>query len=44
MKDGGIAPGKHELNVYMKHRVPYTGYFGQYLVLDSDMTDTLTVQ
>ena len=44
MKDGGITPGSHELNVYMKHRVPYTGYFGQYLVLDSDMTDILTVQ
>ena len=44
MKDGGITPGSHELNVYMKHRVPYTGYFGQYLVLGSDMTDTLTVQ
>lgn len=44
IKDGGITPGSHELNVYMKHRVPYTGYFGQYLVLDSDMTDILTVQ
>lgn len=41
MKSGGIAPGEHSLNVFMKHRVPYTGYFGQYLVLDSDMTDTL---
>ncbi len=37
---GGIAAGEHELNVYMKHRVPYTGYFGQYLVLDSDVTET----
>jgi len=41
MKDGGISGGTHELNVFMKHRVPYTGYFGEYLVLDSDMTDTL---
>jgi len=24
----------------MKHRVPYTGYFGEYLVLDSDVTET----
>ncbi len=39
-QDGGIAPGEHSLNVYMKHRVPYTGYFGQYLVLDSDVTET----
>lgn len=40
MKQGGIAPGEHQLNVFMKHRVPYTGYFGQYLVLDSDVTET----
>lgn len=40
--DGGIADGSHEVRVYMKHRVPYTGYFGQYLVLDSDVTETLT--
>jgi len=39
LKDGGIEKGEHELNVYMKHRVPYTGYFGQYLVLDSDVTE-----
>lgn len=44
MKPGGITPGEHSLNVFMKHRVPYTGYFGQYLVLDSDMTDTLTAK
>lgn len=44
MKPGGITPGAHSLNVFMKHRVPYTGYFGQYLVLDSDMTDTLTAK
>ena len=41
MKEGGIKAGEHSLNVFMKHRVPYTGYFGEYLVLDSDMTDTL---
>ena len=39
---GGIAAGEHSLNVYMKHRVPYTGYFGQYLTLDSDVTETKT--
>lgn len=39
-QDGGIAAGEHKLRVYMKHRVPYTGYFGQYLVLDSDVTET----
>lgn len=41
MKSGGIRPGEHSLYVYMKHRVPYTGYFGQYLVLDSEVTETL---
>lgn len=44
MKDGGISKGKHEVNVFMKHRVPYTGYFGEYLVLESDMTDTLVAE
>ena len=39
-QDGGIAPGEHSVNVYMRHRVPYTGYFGQYLTLDSDVTET----
>ena len=38
-QDGGISRGEHTLNVYMKHRVPYTGYFGQYLVLGSDVTE-----
>lgn len=38
---GGIAKGEHSVSVYMKHRVPYTGYFGQYLTLDSNRTKTL---
>ncbi len=41
---GGIEPGEHSLHVYMKHRVPYTGYFGQYLELDSDVTETRTAE
>ena len=41
---GGIAPGDHTLRVYMKHRVPYTGYFGQYLTLISDRTETLAAE
>mgnify|MGYP006969100885 CR=1 FL=1 len=28
----------------MKHRVPYTGYFGQYLTLISDRTETLAAE
>lgn len=38
----GLSPGDHKVRVFMRHRVPYTGYFGQYLVLDSDATETLT--
>jgi hypothetical protein len=41
MKAGGINSGEHKVNAYMKHRIPYTGYFGQYLVLESDVTETL---
>lgn len=37
---GGVEPGEHKVRVYMKHRVPYTGYFGQYLTLISDVTET----
>jgi hypothetical protein len=41
LKDGGISNGEHQVNVFMKHRIPYTGYFGKYLVLDSDKSKTL---
>ncbi len=43
-RHGAIGPGEHSVRVYMKHRVPYTGYFGEYLVLDSDVTGTLTTE
>ena len=38
---GGLKKGGHTLRVYMKHRVPYTGYFGQYLTLESDVTENM---
>jgi hypothetical protein len=38
MLPGGIAPGEHTVRVLMRHRVPYTGYFGQYLVLNADVS------
>ena len=38
-RDGGLSAGEHKLRVYMRHRVPYTGYFGEYLVLESDETE-----
>lgn len=44
MQDGGISAGQHSVNVFMRHKVPYTGYFGQYLVLDSDETKTLSTE
>ena len=44
LEAGGIAPGEHSLRVYMKHRVPYTGYFGSYLSLESDRTETLCAE
>lgn len=38
---GGIGRGEHQVRVFMKHRVPYTGYFGSYLTLTSDRTKVL---
>ena len=32
---GGLAEGEHTVEIRMRHRIPYTGYFGEYLVLDS---------
>ncbi|MCD8299582.1 MAG: DUF6379 domain-containing protein [Clostridiales bacterium] len=43
-QSGGIASGEHAVHVYMKHRVPYTGYFGQYLELISDRTAILMAE
>ena len=44
MCSGGLKKGSHSLRVYMKHRVPYTGYFGQYLTLESDRTAALVCE
>lgn len=44
IQSGGMEAGGHEVSVYMKHRVPYTGYFGQYLTLISDETRVLAVE
>jgi hypothetical protein len=44
-RSGGLPAGSiHTVRVEMHHRIPYTGYFGQYLVLDSDESRTLAVQ
>lgn len=44
MKSGGLAAGEHEVGCYIKHKIPYTGYFGEYLVMDADEKRRLTVQ
>lgn len=41
MADQGLQAGKHAVKMRLKHRIPYTGYFGQYLVLDSVCEKTL---
>lgn len=43
LSDGGLTVGTHTLKVCLKHRIPYTGYFGSYLVLDSICEKTVKV-
>lgn len=40
---GGLPRGKHTVRACIRHRIPYTGYFGQYMVMDADETKTLDV-
>lgn len=35
LQDGGLAPGEHTVKAELVHKVPYSGYFGQYLTLTS---------
>lgn len=44
LKDGGLKPGEHEVKVTMRHKIPYTGYFGNYLVLDGSDTKILKLR
>lgn len=41
LRMGGLPAGAKELRVEIVHRVPYTGYFGEYLTLQS--VGTLTI-
>ena len=43
LDDDGISPGEHKVRMMMKHKIPYTGYFGNYLVLDADCEKILSV-
>ena len=36
-----LAEGEHTVKVTMVHRIPYTGYFGQYLIWDNVGEKTL---
>ncbi len=41
---GGLDSGsRHRISVDLKHRIPYTGYFGNYMVLDSHCEKELMV-
>lgn len=44
MKPGGLPDGEHEVRAYIKHRIPYTGYFGQYMVMEADERKRLAVR
>ena len=44
IQQGGLPKGKHTVRAYIKHRIPYTGYFGQYMVMDADESRELDVQ
>lgn len=43
MNREGLPKGQHEIKMRMKHRIPYTGYFGSYLALDSKCIRMLEV-
>lgn len=38
LQDAGIPAGAKQIDVEMVHRIPYTGYFGEYLTLTSHGT------
>lgn len=44
LKKDGLEPGAHEVKITMRHKIPYTGYFGNYLVLNSADTKTLMLK
>ena len=44
-KDGGLGESQeHQISVKMDHKIPYTGYFGKYLVIHSDCSKKLPVE
>lgn len=44
LKEGGLDNNSgHKVQIKMRHRIPYTGYFGSYMSLDSEDTKMLAV-
>ena len=43
LDERGLAPGKHQVKMYMKHKIPYTGYFGHYLEIESTCEKSLAL-
>jgi len=44
LDENGISSGEHTVKMFMKNKIPYTGYFGNYLVVDSECEKTLSVE
>lgn len=45
IRDGGLPRDReHSISVHMDHKIPYTGYFGNFLVVRSDCTRNLPVE
>ncbi len=42
--DGLKAGSKHGVHVLLRHRIPYTGYFGNYMIEDAVCEKELTVK
>lgn len=43
LKDGGLPEGEHKVEIRMRHKIPYTGYFGNYLFLEGEDSKMLRV-
>jgi len=40
----GLTPGDHAITVNIRHRIPYTGYGGNHLVLDGTNTKVMAFE
>ena len=44
LNNKGLSAGLHNIGLTLRHRIPYTGYFGKCLVLDSAFEKTLRLR